>query len=104
MIAAPASGSFDVSLGEHSIRSAAPLTASYLDFKPVTLGVVDIASAGMTTLAVRPVADGWQPMNLKSIVLTPVTADAGATVSPARQRVRVAKSFYCYYGPGRAMS
>jgi hypothetical protein len=95
VIAAPASGSFDISLAALSLHCAAPATGSYTEFKPGELGVIDIPSAGMTTLAVRPVKDGWQPMNLRSIKLTPLAA------SSARQRVRDPGIYYCYYGPDR---
>jgi len=73
-IAAPASGSFDISIGGQSIHCAAPQTASYSDFKSVDLGVAEISVSGLVTLAVQPVKNGWQPMNLKSIELKPVAA------------------------------
>ena len=41
-------------------------------FESVDLGVVEIPSVGNVMLAVHPVKAGWQPMNLKSIQLTPV--------------------------------
>jgi hypothetical protein len=71
VIAAPASGAFDVSIGGQSIRCAAPVTANYFDFKLAILGTIDVSSAGVTTLAVRPVTDAWKPMNLKSVTLIP---------------------------------
>ncbi|HUD83272.1 MAG TPA: alpha-L-fucosidase [Candidatus Saccharimonadales bacterium] len=73
-IAALASGSFDISIGGQSIHCAAPQTASYSDFKSVDLGVAEISAPGLVTLAVHPVKNGWQPMNLQSIELKPVTA------------------------------
>jgi alpha-L-fucosidase len=75
VIAAPASGSFDLAVGDRKLRCASPVTASFMDFKPVKLGVIEIPTTGMVTLAVRPVQDGWQAMNLKSIQLTPVAAN-----------------------------
>jgi alpha-L-fucosidase len=72
VIAAPASGSFEISAAGKTWRAAAPTTANYIDFKPVKLGTLEVASAGDTTLCVRPVADGWQPMNLKLVRLVPV--------------------------------
>jgi alpha-L-fucosidase len=74
LIAAPASGSFDLSIGGSTLRCASPVTASYFDFKPVTLGVIEIPAASTSTLAVRPVSDAWQPMNLKSIKLKLITS------------------------------
>ncbi len=75
IIAAPVSGSFDIVAGKQSIRCASPVTANYVDFQPVTLGVLEIPTPGQATLAVRPVREGWQPMNVKSIKLTPASPD-----------------------------
>jgi alpha-L-fucosidase len=72
IIAAPASGTFEISVGGKSFRASSPVTASYMDFKPVSLGTIEITALGKTTLAVRPIAEAWQPMNLKLIQLTPV--------------------------------
>lgn len=73
VFAAPVAGAFEIEVGGKSLRCAPPVTVSYMDFKPATLGVVRIASTGMVKLAVRPVVSGWQPMNLKSLQLKPVT-------------------------------
>jgi hypothetical protein len=43
-----------------------------MDFKPVRLGTIEIASTGATKLSVRPIAEAWQPMNLKQIQLKPI--------------------------------
>jgi alpha-L-fucosidase len=72
IIAAPASGSFDISVNGKTIRAVSPVTASYMDFKPVRLGTIEIASTGATKLSVRPIAEAWQPMNLKQIQLKPI--------------------------------
>jgi len=72
-IAAPASNAFELALGEQKIRCAAPVTGSYIQFQRVKLGEIKIASAGVTSLAIRPVKDGWQPMNLKSVRLVPLS-------------------------------
>lgn len=71
-IAATATGSFDVSVAGQSLHGTAPNTGSYNAFKSVDLGVADIAATGMLTLAIQPVKNGWQPINLKSIHLTPM--------------------------------
>jgi alpha-L-fucosidase len=72
VIAAPASGTFEVSVAGQNLRCVAPNTGSYIAFKSAELGVVEIPNAGKAVLAVRPIKDGWQPMNLKSIQLVPV--------------------------------
>ena len=70
-IAAPTSNGFDISIGDQTIHCAAPVTGSYTQFQSVRLGELKIPSAGAVTLAVRPIKDKWQPMNLKVIRLTP---------------------------------
>jgi alpha-L-fucosidase len=70
-IAAPEKTSFEVSLKDQKIQGAAPVTGDYGKFKQTKVGVVEIASPGKVTIAVRPVTDGWHPMNLKALRLTP---------------------------------
>jgi alpha-L-fucosidase len=72
VIAAPASGKFEVSVGGQTLRCAAPNTGSYIAFSPITLGTIEIGAASNAMLSVRPIKDGWQPMNLKAIRLEPV--------------------------------
>ena len=43
----------------------------YGKFQSVAIGVIDLAKPGKTTLSVKAVAAGWQPLNLRSIKLTP---------------------------------
>jgi alpha-L-fucosidase len=69
-IAAQGSGTFEVVVGQQKLRATAPKTGDYGKFQRVELGTLEIA-AGKTALAVRPVKQGWQPMNLKSITLKP---------------------------------
>jgi alpha-L-fucosidase len=74
VIAAPASGSFELSVAGQTLHCAAPNTGSYLAFTPVTLGVVEIPVGSLAMLSVHPIKDGWQPMNLKAIRLDPLAA------------------------------
>jgi hypothetical protein len=78
LIASPDSGTFDVTIGEKSLRCSGPVTANYTDFKLSLLGTIEITSPRPTTLAVRPVKDAWRPMNLKSIHLIPLHPPAAA--------------------------
>jgi alpha-L-fucosidase len=72
-IAAEASGEFEVIVGGQSLHGAAPVTGDYTKFETTNLaGTLEIADAGMVTLTVRPVAKGWNPMNLRSLRLLPV--------------------------------
>jgi alpha-L-fucosidase len=69
-IAAESSGEFEVVLGGQTLRSASPATMDYTMFKSETVpGEFIIGEPGNVTLTVKPVAEGWQPMNLRSIIL-----------------------------------
>jgi len=76
-IAGQGSGTFTVGATEAgnvqiAIGGTAPNTGDYTKFQTVTLGTLTITEAGPITISVHPVAQGWQPMNLKSLTLTPV--------------------------------
>ncbi len=73
-IAALASGDFEISVGGQTLLCAAPNTGSYTSFASVKLGVVKITTKGNAVLAVQPVKDGWQPMNLRSVHLEPIAS------------------------------
>jgi len=45
-------------------------TGGYQSFKTVELGKIEL-KRGVCELSVRPLRDGWQPINLRSIVLKP---------------------------------
>jgi hypothetical protein len=70
-IAALEPGTFGLSVAGQNLSGAAPVTSDYHTFKSVTLGVVDIPAKGKRTLAIHPVAEGWHPMNVRSIRLEP---------------------------------
>ncbi|MCB8932367.1 MAG: alpha-L-fucosidase [Chthonomonadaceae bacterium] len=67
-IAAPASAAFEVTLGGKTVRFDSPATGSYDTYQTVNLGTFPVV-AGKNTLVVRPVAQGWKPMNLRAIQL-----------------------------------
>jgi alpha-L-fucosidase len=71
-IAALGAGTFQVTVGNLSLQSAAPVTGDYGKFAAAALGQIEIPKAGAVTLAVRPLAGAWQPINLRSVTLTPV--------------------------------
>jgi alpha-L-fucosidase len=71
-IAALEGASLKVSVGDSTSTGAAAATGDYGKFRVARLGVLEIASPGKVTLAVRPITDGWHPLNLKSIRLKPV--------------------------------
>jgi len=72
-IATPVLTAFELSVAGQTLRTASPVTANYDTFQTVTLGVVEIPNEEKVTLAIHPLKDGWQPMNLKAIHLEPVT-------------------------------
>jgi hypothetical protein len=71
-IAATGSGSFVVQVGDSKVTAKAPTTGDYGRFQRVPLGEIEIASSGKASLAVKPIKEGWQPFNLKSLTLQPV--------------------------------
>jgi alpha-L-fucosidase len=73
-VAALEKASLEVAAGGSTTVGAAAATGDYGKFKAAKLGALDIPSAGKVTLAVRPVKDGWHPLNLKTIRLNPVAA------------------------------
>ena len=70
-IAALGAGGFEVTVGQQTLKAAAPVTGDYGKFVMIDLGLAEIAAAGPATLAVKPVPGTWQPINLKSVILTP---------------------------------
>ncbi len=69
-IAAQGSSTFTVAAGGQTVQGTAPNTGDYAKFQTLDLGTVEIAAAGPVSISVKPVTDGWQPMNLKSLTLT----------------------------------
>ncbi|MDF7806427.1 alpha-L-fucosidase [Pontiellaceae bacterium B12219] len=48
-----------------------PATGGYKNFKAVKLGPVTIEKAGEYRVTAVPIADGWQPINLRAVMLQP---------------------------------
>jgi alpha-L-fucosidase len=71
--AAQGSGSYEISVAGQTLRGEAPITGSYTKFVPVKLGTIDLSTPARIVLAVHPVKDGWQPMNLRAIRLEPIS-------------------------------
>jgi hypothetical protein len=70
-VAAMDKASLEVSVGDSRSHGAAASTGDYGKFKVARLGTIEINAPGKATLAVRPVKDGWHPLNLKAIRLKP---------------------------------
>jgi hypothetical protein len=69
-MAALGEGRFEISVGDQKIRGLAPATGTYQKYRVVTLGTVELP-AGDFTLSLKPLKENWQPLNLKSFLLTP---------------------------------
>ena len=65
-------GRFEIVSGDQKLVGEAPATGGYTQFQTVELGTMQIAAAGPLDLAVHPIAEGWHPMNLKSLRLAPL--------------------------------
>ena len=48
-------------------------TGSYTDFKPVVLGTITLDKAGEQALQFKPINGKWQPINVRSVQLKPVS-------------------------------
>jgi len=71
--AARGSGAFEVSVAGQTLRADFADTGNYTEFVPIQLGTIDLAVPGRLVLAVHPVKDRWQPVNLHAIRLRPVS-------------------------------
>ncbi|MBT3191334.1 MAG: glycosyl hydrolase [Verrucomicrobia bacterium] len=60
-----------VTCGNAAFETKLPKTGAYGEFAPVTLGEIELP-AGTTNLALRPVKEGWLPINIRRIMLRPV--------------------------------
>jgi alpha-L-fucosidase len=71
-IAALESAKFELLVGAQKLSGTSPATKDYTKFKRVSLGSeIELASRSVT-LTVKPVAEKWQAMNLRSIKLESV--------------------------------
>jgi alpha-L-fucosidase len=71
-VAMPKSGSrLVVVIGKQKKELAVAGTGGYDEFKSLPIGQFSIERSGDCKLQIKPVVDGWTPINLRSIVLTP---------------------------------
>jgi alpha-L-fucosidase len=66
-------GSLEISIAGQTLRAQPPATGDYAKYVTVKLGSIDLSSPGRIVLAVHPVKDGWQPVNLRAIRLEPLS-------------------------------
>ncbi len=55
-------GRFQVGVGDKHLTSESPVTGDYGKFTTVALGKIAIPAAGKTSLGVKAVREGWQPL------------------------------------------
>jgi alpha-L-fucosidase len=70
-IAAEASGKYEIVVGEQQLSATAPATKDFTKFNQSNLNGTLELTVGSFTLTVKPIAEGWQPMNLRSVTLQP---------------------------------
>ena len=63
--------SFTALVGETRLAGQVRSTGDSGNFKTVDLGSVELSKGGCMMVSVRPVKDGWNPVNLRSIQLKP---------------------------------
>lgn len=64
--------SVNVAIGDRQIPVELPKTGDYGKYKKASIGPFSLERPGIFTIQVKPVAKGWRPINLRSIVLEPV--------------------------------
>jgi alpha-L-fucosidase len=65
-------GRFDVLVDGRKLSGTAPNTGDYGKFRRLELGTLEIAEPGQVTIAVKPVKEGWAPINLRALTFKPV--------------------------------
>ncbi len=70
-VACPSSPKFVVECAGQRLQAQCPKTGNYGRFEKVTVGTLRLDKPGIYRLAVKPVAEGWRPLNLKSVTLRP---------------------------------
>lgn len=69
--AAPSGGSVLMIQGIGKLAYSVPKTGSYKSFQPTHVGEVILRKDEKTTLTLRPVVDGWHPLNVRKVELLP---------------------------------
>jgi alpha-L-fucosidase len=71
-VAGPDKSAFQWGVDGKMASAAIEPTGQYDAFKPIELGRIAIDAAGTHRLAIKPVAEGWKPVNVRAVTLTPV--------------------------------
>lgn len=70
-IAAQRNSGITVKLAGQSANLFVPATGGYAKFEPLALGSFTVDKAGKYTLIIQPGKKNWQPINLRSLTLSP---------------------------------
>ncbi|MGB7328640.1 MAG: alpha-L-fucosidase [Rubripirellula sp.] len=60
---------FDISVGNRHLSATAVGTGGYGKYVEQSLGAIDVDQVGELSIKCKPIADSWNPMNLRSITL-----------------------------------
>lgn len=69
--AAQAAGAVLKIQGVGNLAYAVPKTANYATYQTGRVGEINLTKGGKITLTLRPVAEGWSPVNCRKVVLVP---------------------------------
>jgi alpha-L-fucosidase len=62
---------FVVSMGEQSLKTKIPAHGKDTDFAPVEIGTFVVKKAGEQKITFQPDKESWNPVNLRSVTMTP---------------------------------
>jgi alpha-L-fucosidase len=71
-VAAPEDASLEVRLKQQKVKGRVATTGDYGRFQWTKLGQLEIEAKGKSTLTLHGVREGWHPVNVKAIRLTPL--------------------------------
>jgi alpha-L-fucosidase len=69
--ATPSGGSVLQIDGVGKLAYSVPATANFQDYKTTKVGEVNLSKNDRLTLTLKPVADGWRPINVRKVELVP---------------------------------
>ncbi|MCP5522035.1 MAG: alpha-L-fucosidase [Verrucomicrobiales bacterium] len=70
-VASAGSAAFAVECGEQSLRVDFPSTGDYGRYRKIDAGVLRAVPGGSVSITVKPLRQGWTPVNLRSLRLVP---------------------------------
>jgi alpha-L-fucosidase len=73
-IACQADSTFDLKLAGRTLTNRAAATGGYDKFKIIDLGKIAVDAPGPCTVEIHPTPQTWNPINLRSLTLTPISA------------------------------